>query len=126
MKRIMLKSKLHRATVTQADVDYEGSIAIDENLLEAADILPYEKVAVWDVTNGSRFETYAIEEKRGSGCICVNGAAARLVKPGDKIIIASFVEVEDAEAKAFVPRLVFMNDDNTIKTLDRTEYKSAS
>ena len=115
MKRTMLNSKIHRATVTQADLNYEGSIAIDKTLLEAADILPFEKVAVWDITNGSRFETYAIPEKRDSGCICVNGAAARLVSPGDKIIVASWFEMEDAQARSHEPKLIFVDDVNRIK-----------
>ncbi|MCC6160261.1 MAG: aspartate 1-decarboxylase [Deltaproteobacteria bacterium] len=112
MNRTMLKSKIHRATITMADLNYEGSIAIDTDLLTAADILAFEKVAVWNITNGNRFETYAIEERAGSGMICVNGAAARLVSPGDKIIIASWVELGDAEAKAHEPKLVFVDDHN--------------
>ena len=119
MKRIMCKSKIHRATVTHADLHYEGSISIDLDLLEAADILPYEKVAVWNVTNGQRFETYTIEGERGSGVVCTNGAAARLVAKGDLIIIASFVEMEDEEAKAFKPRLVFVDSNNRQKRLEK-------
>ncbi len=115
MKRTMLNSKIHRATVTRADLNYEGSIAIDRTLLEAADILTFEKVAVWDITNGQRFETYALPEKRGSGCICVNGAAARLVSVGDMIIIGSWFEMEDAEAKKHEPKLIFVDDKNRIK-----------
>lgn len=112
MNRTMLKSKIHRATITMADLNYEGSIAIDTDLLTPADILAFEKVAVWNITNGNRFETYAIEERAGSGMICVNGAAARLVSPGDKIIIASWVELGDAEAKTHEPKLVFVDDHN--------------
>lgn len=112
MNRTMLKSKIHRATITMADLNYEGSIAIDTDLLAAADILPFEKVAVWNVTNGNRFETYAIEERAGSGMICVNGAAARLVSPGDKVIIASWVELAEAEVKTHEPKLVFVDDHN--------------
>lgn len=123
MKRIMLKSKIHRATITMADLNYEGSIGIDTDLLAAADILPFEKVAVWNITNGSRFETYAIEEKAGSGFICVNGAAARMVAAGDKIIIATWVEVSDVEAKKLTPKLVFVDDDNRIKTLNSQKTK---
>jgi aspartate 1-decarboxylase len=119
MMRIMLKSKIHRAVVTMADLEYEGSIAIDETLLKAADIIPFEKVAVWNITNGQRFETYAIPEAKDSGCICVNGAAARLVSPGDRVIIASWLELEEAEARRWQPTLVFVNDDNSIKTTER-------
>jgi aspartate 1-decarboxylase len=119
MNRIMLKSKIHRATVTQADLEYEGSIAIDETLLKAADIFPFEKVAVWNITNGQRFETYAIPEAKDSGCICVNGAAARLVSPGDRVIIASWVEIEEEKARTWKPTLVFVDEKNCIKHLDR-------
>ncbi len=94
MTRTILKSKIHRATVTEANVEYEGSISIDEDLLRAADILPYEAVEVWDCTNGARLQTYAIAADPGSGEVCINGAAAHLVKPGDVVIIASFVQVE--------------------------------
>ena len=112
MHRKMLKSKIHRATVTGADLHYEGSITIDQDLLEAADIIPYEAVAVWNVTNGNRFETYAIEGERGSGVICINGAAARLVSPRDLVIVASFVDMENAEALRHEPKLVFVDDKN--------------
>jgi len=113
--RIMLKSKIHRAKVTQADLNYEGSITIDRKLLEAADILPYEKVAVLDVDNGSRLETYAIEGEPGSGTICINGAAARLVSPGDKVIILSYTNVEEAEARHWHPTLVYVDSQNVIR-----------
>ena len=112
MNRKMLKSKIHRATVTGADLHYEGSVTIDLDLMESADIIPYEAVAVWNVTNGSRLETYAIEGERGSGVICLNGAAARLVAPKDLVIIASFVDMPDAEALKHVPKLVFVYDQN--------------
>ena len=112
MERKMLKSKIHRATVTGADLHYEGSITIDLDLMEASDIIPYEAVCIWDVTNGSRFETYAIEGERGSGVICINGAAARLVAPQDLVIIASFVSMSNAEALAHEPKLVFVDDKN--------------
>lgn len=112
MNRKMLKSKIHRATVTGADLHYEGSVTIDLDLMEAADIIPYEAVAVWDVTNGSRLETYAIEGERGSGVICLNGAAARLVAPKDLVIIASFVDMPNLEALNHVPKLVFVDDNN--------------
>ena len=97
MRRILFKSKIHRATVTHADVEYEGSVTIDVDLLRAADILPYEKVAVWNVTRGTRLETYALEGEAGSGVICINGAAAHLNQPGDLVILATFAEVEAAE-----------------------------
>ncbi len=112
MQRIMLKSKIHRATVTGADLHYEGSVTIDRDLMDAADIISYEKVAVWNVTNGSRLETYAIEGERGSGVICLNGAAARLVAPRDLVIIASFVTMDNAEALAYEPKLVFVDEEN--------------
>lgn len=112
MRRILFKSKIHRATVTQADLDYEGSVTIDRLLLEAADILPHEKVAVWNVTRGTRLETYALEGEAGSGVICINGAAAHLNKPGDLVILATFAEVEDAEARGWKPRVVFVDAKN--------------
>lgn len=112
MQRIMLKSKIHRATITGADLEYEGSITIDRDLMDAADILSYEKVAIWNVTNGSRLETYAIEGERGSGVICLNGAAARLVAPKDVIIIASFVNMDNEAAMKHEPKLVFVDDKN--------------
>ena len=112
MDRKMLKSKIHRATVTGADLHYEGSITIDLDLMEASDIIPYEAVCIWDVTNGSRFETYAIEGERGSGVICINGAAARLVAPQDLVIIASCVGMSNAEALAHEPKLVFVDEKN--------------
>jgi aspartate 1-decarboxylase len=112
MHRKMLKSKIHRATVTGADLHYEGSITIDKDLLEASDIIPYEAVAVWNVTNGNRFETYAIDGERGSGVICVNGAAARMVSPRDLVIVASFVDMENSEALRHEPKLVFVDDKN--------------
>lgn len=114
MRRILFKSKIHRATVTQADLDYEGSVTIDVNLMRAADILPYEKVAVWNVTRGTRLETYALEGEAGSGVICINGAAAHLNKPGDLVILSTFVEVEDAEAARWKPTVVFVDEKNRI------------
>ena len=100
MRRTLFKSKIHRATVTQADLDYEGSVTIDADLMRAADILPYEKVHIWNRSNGSRLETYALEAPAGSGVICVNGAAAHHAKPGDMVIIATFAEANDeAEAR---------------------------
>ncbi|MDP8225086.1 MAG: aspartate 1-decarboxylase [Candidatus Lernaella stagnicola] len=115
MRRTMLKSKIHRATVTQADLHYEGSVTIDDILLRAADILPNEQVSVWNITNGNRFDTYALRGEVGSGVICVNGAAARLVSPGDLVIIASYVGMDDAEAKQWEPHLVFVDERNRMK-----------
>src|SRR5439155_1426508 len=100
MMRKMLRAKIHRATVTQANVDYEGSITIDRRLMEATDLLPHEAVSVWDVTNGNRFETYAVEGRPDSGVVCVNGAAAHLVRPGDLVIIAAFTWLEEEAAGA--------------------------
>jgi aspartate 1-decarboxylase len=115
MQRSMLKSKIHRATVTHADVSYEGSLTLDAQLLEAADILPNEEVHVWDVTRGTRLTTYTIAGERGSGVVCVNGAAAHLVRPGDLIIIASFANLEEEEARSHQPRVVFVDEANRIR-----------
>jgi len=112
MERTMLKGKIHRARVTGANVDYEGSVTIDRDLMDAADILPFEQVEIWDVTNGARLSTYAVEGERGSGTICVNGAAARLVLAGDLVIIATFARMSDAEARAHKPKLVFVDAEN--------------
>lgn len=115
MIRTMMKGKIHRATVTEANIEYEGSVTIDLNLLEAADILPYEKVSIWDCTNGQRLETYAIEGERGAGEICINGAAAHLVKPGDIVIIATFADVDDAEARDWHAKRVFVDSQNRMR-----------
>ena len=112
--RIMLKSKIHRARVTGVDVDYEGSISIDKRLMDEADILPYEQVQVLNINNGARFETYAIEAEPGSGEIGIKGAAARLAAIGDTIIILSYCQVEDEEARNFVPKLVYVDAQNAI------------
>jgi aspartate 1-decarboxylase len=114
MRRNMLGGKIHRATVTGADVDYEGSVTIDADLLDAAGILPHEAVWIWDADNAARLQTYAIAGPRGSGVVCVNGAAAHLVTPGDRVIVASFVEVEDAEDAAWHPKVVFVDARNSI------------
>lgn len=115
MTRYLLKSKIHRATVTEARVDYVGSITIDSVLMDRADILPYEKVLVADVDNGVRLETYAIAGPGGSGVVCMNGAAARLVEKAHKVIIMSFASYDDAEARAHRPRAVFVDDENRPK-----------
>ena len=114
MYRTMFKSKIHRATVTQADLHYVGSITIDADLLDAADLLPGEQVAVVDITNGARLETYVIEGERGSGVIGINGAAAHLVHPGDMVIVISYASMPDAEAKAYVPKVVQVDGANRI------------
>ncbi|WP_133136119.1 aspartate 1-decarboxylase [Legionella rowbothamii] len=113
--RKMLKSKIHRATVTEADLDYEGSITISPELLKAANILPYEAVNVWNVTAGTRFETYAITGESGSTNICVNGAAAHLVTPGDLIIIATFSQVLEEDCAQVNPTVVFVDQFNRIR-----------
>jgi aspartate 1-decarboxylase len=114
MMRTMLKGKIHRARVTDANLNYEGSITIDELLMEAADILPYERVQVLDIDNGARLETYAITGERGSGEICINGAAARLVSVGDKVIILAYSIVSDEEAREIKPRLINVDERNAI------------
>jgi aspartate 1-decarboxylase len=112
MQRTMLKSKIHRATVTDANVDYIGSITIDSDLMKAADILPYEKVHVVDIDNGARLETYAIDGAAGSGAIEINGAAARLVAKGDRVIIMSYAQIDDAEARNLRPTVVLVDERN--------------
>jgi aspartate 1-decarboxylase len=114
MFRTMLKSKLHRATVTQADLHYVGSVTIDADLMDAADLLPGEQVAIVDIDNGARLETYVIAGPRGSGVIGINGAAARLVHEGDLVIIISYCTVTDAEARTLRPKVVFVDADNHI------------
>jgi aspartate 1-decarboxylase len=121
MRRVMFKSKLHRATVTQADLEYEGSVTLDQNLMEAADIIEHEAVHIWNVTQGTRLQTYALKGPRGSGVCCVNGAAAHLCNPGDKVIIATFTELEDAEARLHVPTVVLLGEGNTILDAHATE-----
>ena len=118
MKRTMLKSKLHRATVTEANVEYEGSVTIDANLLEAANILPYEQVDIYDCTNGTRIQTYASEGERGSREICVNGAAAHLIKPHDLVIICSYVQVDDDECDGWEAIRIFCDEKNEPKEID--------
>ena len=112
MRRRMMKSKIHRATVTDAHLHYVGSVTIDQRLLDAADILENEQVAVVDVDNGARLETYAIAGPAGSGQICLNGAAARLVSPGDRVIIISYADYEDAELHRYAPRVVHVDSAN--------------
>ena len=121
MKVTMLKGKIHRATVVQAELNYVGSITIDEDLLDAAGILEYEKVHIVDVNNGARFETYTIAGERGSGMICLNGAAARCSEVGDKVIIMAYCQVDSNEAKELKPKVVFVEEDNKIKEVTRYE-----
>lgn len=117
MMRMMMKSKIHRATVTQADLHYVGSVTIDSALMEAADLLEGEQVSIVDVTNGARLETYAIPGEAGSGMIGINGAAAHLVSPGDMVIIISYAAMQDAEARAFRPKIVHVDEKNRIVKL---------
>lgn len=119
MQRIMLKSKIHRATLTDANLEYEGSITIDEDLMDASDILAFEQVQIYDINNGNRFETYVIKGERGSGTICVNGAAARLVSKGDLVIIASYFNVNEAEAALHEPKLIYVDGKNSIASTKR-------
>jgi aspartate 1-decarboxylase len=118
MNRTMLKSKIHRARITDSDLHYVGSITIDPDLLEAADILEHEHVHVLDIDNGARFETYTIAGERGSGEMCINGAAARLVHRGDRIIVVSYAEYDAEELKTYEPRVVHVDEDNRIVTVD--------
>ena len=114
MLRTMMKSKIHRATVTQADLHYVGSVTVDEDLLDAADLLPGELVHIVDITNGARLETYTIAGERGSGVIGINGAAARLVQPGDLVILIAYGQMETAEARAYRPSVVFVDAGNRV------------
>jgi len=121
MRRTFFKSKIHRATVTHADLHYEGSVTIDEDLLDAAGIWEYEAVHVWNITRGSRIQTYAIKGERGSGIICINGAAAHLNKPGDLVILATFAELEESEGRSFKPTVVLVDSRNKIVARDVDE-----
>ncbi len=114
MQRIMFKSKIHRATITQAELHYEGSLTIDLDLMDAADLLPYEKVAIVNINNGERLETYVIPGERGSKTICMNGAAARKGVIGDRIIIISYATMSQEEAKEYAPTIVLVNEHNEI------------
>ena len=126
MFRTMMKSKIHRATVTEANVDYMGSISIDTDLMKAADLLPNEKVQIADITNGARLETYVIEGPAGSGTVCLNGAAARLVREGDTIIIISYAHMSDAEAREYTPKVVFVDGLNRVTEIRGEVYATAS
>lgn len=118
MRRTLLKSKIHRATITDANLHYMGSITVDRDLMDAANMLEYEKVAIVDINNGERFETYVIEGPRGSGAICLNGAAARKVAPGDLIIIISYAEFEEEEARRWEPTKVFVDANNRVSKIE--------
>src|SRR5437764_4700486 len=115
-RRSMLKSKVHRAVVTHADVDYEGSLTMDALLLQAANILPYEEVHVWNVTRGTRLRTYAMVGEAGTGIVCVNGAAAHLARPGDLVIVATFTQMDDAAARQHRPVVVLVDENNRVRT----------
>jgi len=119
MLRDMFKSKIHRATVTDADLHYEGSIGIDEDLMDAAGIREYEKVDIWNITNGARFHTYTIKGRRGSGEICLNGAAARHVQVGDMVIIATFAMIDEKELENYKPTVVQVDSQNRIVNKDQ-------
>ena len=112
MTRKLLRGKIHRATVTGADLHYEGSVTIDQDLMDGCDLVTHEAVHIWNVTNGERFETYAIPGRRGSGVVCVNGAAAHKVSRGDLVIIAAFSWMEEKEARRWKPRVVFVDEQN--------------
>ena len=121
MRRTFFKSKIHRATVTHADLDYEGSVTIDEDLMDAAGVWEYEAIHVWNITRGTRLQTYAIKGGRGSGVICINGAAAHLNRPGDLVILATFAELEESEARAHKPVVVLVDGRNRIVSKDLVE-----
>lgn len=121
MRRTFFKSKIHRATVTHADLDYEGSVTLDEDLMDAASISEYEAIHVWNITRGSRLQTYAIRGQRGSGVVCINGAAAHLNQPGDLVILATFAEMDEAEAHAHRPSVVLVDARNRIVSRDVAE-----
>lgn len=125
MLLMMLRGKIHRATVTETNVDYVGSITIDETLMEAADIFPGERVQVVNINNGQRFETYTIVGPRDSGLICLNGAAAHLAQPGDKVIIIAYAVIPYAEARSFRPRIVVVDDNNKVVEVKREETHGA-
>ena len=124
MFRTMMKSKIHRATVTEANLNYVGSITIDEDLLDTVDMLPHEKVQVVNNNNGARLETYIIAGPRGSGVICLNGAAARLVHPGDTVIIISYAMMSDEESRQYEPRIAILDKANKVQSLITSEPHS--
>ena len=115
MRLSMFKSKIHRATVTEANIDYEGSLTVDQDLLDAANMLAWEEVHVWDIDNGARLVTYILPGPRGSGVVCVNGAAAHLVEPGHKVILATYAQMEEAEARKHRPMVILVDENNRIR-----------
>jgi aspartate 1-decarboxylase len=125
MQRLMFKSKIHRATVTAANLNYEGSLTVDADLLKAADILPHEQIHVWDVSNGARLVTYALPGPRGSGQVCVNGAGAHLIKPGDLVIVATYTLMSGRKAKKYEPTVVFVDAQNKPCDADPAEIVQA-
>lgn len=126
MQLRMLKGKIHRATITGADINYEGSIEIDSSLLSAAGIIPFEQVDVWNLSNGERFTTYALPAPRGSGKVAVNGAAARKAQPGDEVIIAAFVSMSEKQALSWKPKIVHLDEKNRLKPFGSTRRLIAS
>jgi aspartate 1-decarboxylase len=121
MQRNMFKSKIHRATVTESNVDYEGSVTVDQDLLDLADMIPWEQVHIWDVDNGARLTTYLLAGPRGKGTICVNGAAANLVQPGHRVILATFATMDDSKAHDYQPKVVLVNKKNQPIETDHKE-----
>lgn len=121
MARNMFRAKIHRAVITHADLEYEGSVTIDEDLMSAADIIEFETVHIWNVTRGTRLQTYALRGEAGSGVCCINGAAAHLMKRGDRVIIATFADVPDDQLEGYQPRVVLVDDNNRIKNPNLTE-----
>jgi aspartate 1-decarboxylase len=115
MRLSMFKSKIHRATVTEANTDYEGSLTLDQDLMDAADMLPWEQVHVWDVDNGARLVTYLLPGPRGSGMVCINGAAAHLIKPGHKVILATYTQMNEDEARNHRPTVILVDESNRIR-----------
>ena len=125
MRRTMLSGKIHRATVTDANINYEGSLTLDPDLMDAAGMLPYEQIQVLDIDNGARLTTYIIEGERSSGQVIINGAAARLVAPGDKVIIVAYAEMEEGEARAHTPRIVLVDGANRPVTAPKAAVRTA-
>ena len=125
MFRQMLRAKIHRVVVTEADVDYEGSLTLDADLLDAAGMVPFEKIDVYNVARGTRFSTYAIEGGRGSGVCCVNGAAAHLASPGERIIIAAYASIPESDIRTHTPRIVLVGEGNRIREIRSTEREGA-
>lgn len=121
MQRNMFKSKIHRATVTESNVDYEGSVTVDQDLLDLADMVPWEQVHVWDVDNGARLTTYLLAGPRGKGTVCINGAAAHLVKPGHRVILATFAAMDENQAHDYRPKVVIVNKENQAVETDYRE-----